>query len=132
MPKKINTLEGLRQEKELLKLKMKLTRQALVGSLNQNRLQAQRLIINKIALPIGAGALASWVIQYLAKKTKDDVEIMGEPLTEEENAPSLWWIPIARTLMRFLESYIDQIDSVETFSSDNGHSTHPVAKSKEV
>ena len=125
----INNLEELRREKELLKMKMKITKQAFFGSLGENRRQVQRLFINKVALPVGAGALTSLIIQALAKKNKspEDVEIMGEVLQEEQTA-SHWWVPIVRTLMRFLENYLNQIDPVAASHSENGHAVNPTQK----
>jgi hypothetical protein len=127
MANNINNLEELRREKELLKMKMKITQKAFFNSLGENRRQVQRLVVNKIALPVGAGALTSLVIQALAKKNKDDAEIMGE-MPPEEQAASHWWVPIVRTLMRFLENYLNQIDPRVSPHSDNGHSVNPAEK----
>lgn len=127
MANNINNLQELRREKELLKMKMKITKQAFFGSLGQNRRQVQRLFVNKIALPVGAGALTSLVIQALAKKNKGDAEIMGEMMPEEQTA-SHWWVPIVRTLMRFLENYLNQIDPMAPPHSENGHAVNPAQR----
>ena len=110
-------------------MKMKITRQAFTSNLKQNRYQAQRLLVNKIALPIGAGALASWIIQILVSNTKEDAEVMEAAAHSEEGDIRPWWTPIARMLMQFLENYLDQVDPVYTEApSDNGHVNNPEVK----
>lgn len=127
MANNINNLEELRREKELLKMKMKITQRAFFSSLGENRRQVQRLVVNRIALPVGAGALTTFIIQALAKRNKEDAEIMGEMLEKEQRA-SHWWVPIVRTLMRFLDNYLNQIDPAPAPHSENGHAVHPAPK----
>lgn len=129
MAEKINTLKKLRQEKELTKIKMKLSRQAFFYSLGENRRYTQRMIVNKVAVPVGAGALASWLVQILIKKTTDKEAAM-EMRLDEEQKQSYWWIPIVRTVMRYLESYLNQIDPPDPETlSENGHTTQTVRQS---
>lgn len=117
MSKKINSLEELRREKELIRLKMKLTREAFRHSLNNNRRETKRLLINRVALPVGVGALTSWLIQLLTN-SKEDV---NQQKLEASAASTPWWVQPARMLIGFLESYLEQIAPSESpIPADNG------------
>lgn len=65
--REIHSLSDLRRRKEMLRLEMKVTRQAIGAGLKNTEATVKNNIIRKILIPIGAGGLASML--YNESKT---------------------------------------------------------------
>lgn len=64
--RQINSLSDLRRRKELLKLEMKVTRQAIGAGFKNTEATVKSNIIRKILIPLGAGGLASMLYRESA------------------------------------------------------------------
>lgn len=64
--RQIHSLSDLRRRKELLKLEMKVTRQAIGAGFKNTEATVKSNIIRKILIPLGAGGLASMLYKESA------------------------------------------------------------------
>lgn len=66
----INSLSDLHRRKEMLRLEMKITRQAIGAGVKNTEVTVKSNIIRKVLIPLGAGGLAS--ILYDESQTDAD------------------------------------------------------------
>jgi hypothetical protein len=90
--REIRSLSDLRRRKEMLRLEMKVTRQAIGSGLKNTEATVKSNIIRKILIPIGAGGLASML--YNERKTDADrpswllfLQQMLDKINEHYEAP---------------------------------------------
>lgn len=75
MHKKIDTLEQLEVEKEKLKMKIAITKDALSKSVGTNRKNLKDFMITKVAMPTGIIGLGALAIKQLAGHDEPEAEV---------------------------------------------------------